>query len=211
MKNLDFMKVEKQKDKQEAARRRGRTILSLLPLVLMLVYLQSYIYYMEKTDEMGRQILEIQSVLENQEMREEEDRLGKLQKNTEVLIRYKAQEESLSAAAKERAVLTSEVLKTVETVMEDRVELVWDDSYPVHYESGILTFTAQTRNPLEASKYIERLKADDGFEDVEYHGFERKSETEGEGEELYLFEVNCRLALPETSKKEARNEKIIKT
>lgn len=48
MKNLDFMKVEKQEQKQESTRRRVRTILSLLPLVLLLAYLQTYIYYMEK-------------------------------------------------------------------------------------------------------------------------------------------------------------------
>ena len=74
--------------------------------------------------------------------------------------------------------------------------------------SGVLEFTAQTRSPLEASRYVERLEADDGFEDVEYHGFERREETEGE---FYLFEVICRLALPESGEKEARNEKIIKT
>ncbi len=208
MKNLDFMKVEKQEQKQESTRRRVRTILSLLPLVLLLAYLQTYIYYMEKTDEMGRQILELQSVLENQEMKAEEARLGELYQNMELLMRYQTQEKNLSAAAEERAVLTSEVLKRVESMMEGRVELVWDDSYPVHYESGVLEFTAQTRSPLEASRYVERLEADDGFEDVEYHGFERREETEGE---FYLFEVICRLALPESGEKEARNEKIIKT
>lgn len=94
-KNLDFRKVEKQKHREETARRRGKSMLLLLPLVLLVVYLQNYIYYMEKTDEMERQILEVQSYLNNRGVIEREERLDLLQSNLGLLGRYEEEIESL--------------------------------------------------------------------------------------------------------------------
>lgn len=197
IKNLDFMKVEKRNYRREVNRRRGKSILTLLPVVLILLYLQNYIYYMEKTDVMERQIQELQSVLMDQKILEEEARLEELYRKLELLEQYEQEAESLKEETKKRPVLTVKVLKSAESAMEGQVEMVWDESYPVQYEKGVLKFTAWTRVPLEASKYIERLEKLTEFENVEYGGFERKNLTEDGGEPAYLFDVSCRLSLPE--------------
>lgn len=197
MKNLDFMRVEKKKHRQEVNRRRGKSILLLLPFVLILLYLQNYIYYMEKKDVMERQIQEIQSVLADQKILEEEARLNELYRKLDLLNQYEKEADSLKEEAKKRPVLTVKVLKSAESALEEQVEMVWDERYPVYYESGVLKFTAWTRVPSEASKYIERLVNLAEFGDVEYGGFERKSSTEDGEELIYLFDVTCRLSLPE--------------
>ena len=125
-KNLDFRKVEKQKHREETARRRGKSMLLLLPLVLLVVYLQNYIYYMEKTDEMERQILEVQSYLNNRGVIEREERLDLLQSNLGLLGRYEEEIESLREERKEQASLTAETLNHVEALMEGRLEMVRD-------------------------------------------------------------------------------------
>lgn len=201
MKNLDFMRVEKKKHRQEVNRRRGKSILTLLPFVLILLYLQNYIYYMEKKDVMERQIQEIQSVLADQKILEEEARLNELYRKLDLLNQYEKEADSLKEEAKKRPLLTVKVLKSAESAMEEQVELVWDERYPVYYESGVLKFTAWTRVPSEASKYIERLENLAEFGDVEYGGFERKSSTEDGEELIYLFDVTCRLSLPEEKEK----------
>lgn len=201
MKNLDFMRVEKKKHRQEVNRRRGKSILLLLPFVLILLYLQNYIYYMEKKDVMERQIQEIQSVLADQKILEEEARLNELYRKLDLLNQYEKEADSLKEEAKKRPVLTVKVLKSAESALEEQVEMVWDERYPVYYESGVLKFTAWTRVPSEASKYIERLENLAEFGDVEYGGFERKSSTEDGEELIYLFDVTCRLSLPEEKEK----------
>lgn len=201
MKNLDFMRVEKKKHRQEVNRRRGKSILLLLPFVLILLYLQNYIYYMEKKDVMEWQIQEIQSVLADQKILEEEARLNELYRKLDLLNQYEKEADSLKEEAKKRPVLTVKVLKSAESALEEQVEMVWDERYPVYYESGVLKFTAWTRVPSEASKYIERLENLAEFGDVEYGGFERKSSTEDGEELIYLFDVTCRLSLPEEKEK----------
>lgn len=196
-KNLDFRKVEKQKHRQETARRRGKSILLLLPLVLLVVYLQNYIYYMEKTDGMEKQILEAQSYLNNRGVIEQETRLDSLQSNLELLGRYEEEITSLREERKEQASLTAETLNHVEVLMEGRLEMVRDSNFPIRYEDGVLEFTVRTEKPVEASEYMERLEEAEAFEGVEYYGFERRKRDE-EGEDwVYQFDVTCRLALPE--------------
>lgn len=210
MKNLDFMKEERRKYRQEAAGRRGKTIMSLLPLVLMMLYLQNYIHYMEKSVEMGRQISEVQQFLNNSEILESEERLEELYKNRALLEQYETEMQKLRVSSEERAVLTADVLYKIEALMEGRVEMVWDERYPIHFEEGVLKFTVMTTRPMEASEYIKSLELDEEFNDVEYKGFERRRLTE-EGELVYLFDVTCRLTLPKTGKKEGQDEKNVET
>lgn len=209
MKNLDFRKVERRKHRQESAKRRMQAILTVMPLLLVFGYLQSYIFCIEQTEEMEAQIREIRNYLENEEVLSLEGEVEKLLENRKQLEEYKSETEELEIAANERAVMTADILKRVLSVMDGRVEMVWEDDEPVHYEEGVLAFTARTKVPSEASAYIERLRKEDCFENVEYNGFERRFPTEN-GEPVYQFNVSCRLALPE-KKEVMRDAKTFRT
>lgn len=204
-KNLDFKQVEKQIEKQDVVRRYGRYMMMMFPILLSVLYLQNYLYGMNQRREMEKEILEIQEFLNNQDVLEEKARLDHLERELELLTRFGTEYDSLKELSKKRTVLNSRVLLALESAMGGQVEMVKDEHYPLHYEDGILKFTAQTSVPEEASGYVERLERIGLFTAVEYSGFERRGVTEVR----YLFDVECRLTLPE--EREDKSEKTIKT
>lgn len=208
-KNLDFKQVEKQIEKQDVVRRYGRYMMMMLPILLSVLYLQNYLYGMNQRREMEKEILEIQEFLNNQDILEEKARLDNLERELELLTRFETEYDSLRELSKERTALNSRVLLALESAMEGQVEMVEDENYPLYYEDGILKFTAQTSVPEEASGYVERLERTGVFTAVEYSGFERRGVTEDGAEVHYLFDVECRLALPE--ERGDQSEKTVKT
>lgn len=195
VKNLDFLKAEKQKSTHEAVKKWIRSILILMPLVLFICFLQIYLYCMEMADLAESEILVITGYITDKDILEQKAGLRKLYKNMKLLEQYEEEADRTEEYLKNAAILPGNYLEWIQYAMGDHVQLVCGEHQPIRYEDGVLEFSAATDIPAEAYSYIERLVAEGNFHSVIYSGFEKIPE-QIEGELAYMFDVKCRLKTP---------------
>lgn len=187
---LNFIKVEQRGLQHMSLRYRMIVLLLLFPLLCAICGLQVTLYAVDRTAQLEQEVYDTEQYLAGEKVRRGRAEWEVLLQKQERLWSYEAAEKDIREQMASKPLLTAGFINELEAVMGGTAEILWEENDPIHYEEGVLTFSARTDGALEASACVSRLEESGIYERVVYEGFEEVEEAET-GARYYRFRVVC--------------------
>lgn len=168
-KNLDFISAAKRKSLKDSRLHVRIVIMILIPILLTGSSVLLSVNYTYKTRTVYEQIDRIHSYLNGEELAERQERAENIQSEVALIRKHRSNLEAADLLLERKPVLTKEVLSLI-------IELGGPGTVVsgIQYREGSLSFRLHTLSYQDLAEYVGILEETDGFDQVDYSGFQRR-------------------------------------